>query len=96
MKLISIKESKNPEKKFTATFILDNGNIKETSFGAKHMDDYTLTKNLDQRERYRNRHQKDLITKDPTRAGYLSYYILWGDSTKMDENVNEYRKKFNL
>ena len=60
------------------------------------MDDYTITKDKEQRERYRTRHKKDLETKDPTRAGYLSYYILWGDSTGIRENIKNYKNKFNL
>jgi hypothetical protein len=65
-----------------------------TRFGAVGMDDYTITKDEEQRKRYRARHKKDLDTNDPYRAGYLSYYILWGDSTSIKENVKEYNKRF--
>jgi hypothetical protein len=60
------------------------------------MDDYTLTGDKDQRERYRKRHQRDLMTKDYTRAGYLSYYILWGDSKSMETNALAYKRQFGL
>ena len=60
------------------------------------MDDYTLTKDKDQRDRYRQRHAKDLKTKDPSKAGFLSYYVLWGDSTSFNENLKNYKSKFNL
>jgi hypothetical protein len=96
MKLISIGISSRPDKKLMAKFIMDNGRTKTTHFGAKHMDDYTITKNQEQRARYRARHQKDLLTKDPTRAGYLSYYILWGNSTSKQANIQSFKKKFNL
>ena len=79
-KLIKIVKSSNPKKKFDAIFKLDSGKEKKTSFGASSMNDYTLTGDKKARERYRKRHKKDLKTNDPTRAGYLSYYILWGDS----------------
>tara|TARA_S200002703_G_C3596784_1_gene183316 strand:+ start:128 stop:376 length:249 start_codon:yes stop_codon:yes gene_type:complete len=69
---------------------------KVVHFGAKGMDDYTITKDKKQREAYRARHKKDLDTKDPTRAGYLSYYLLWGDSTSLQENIKNYKKRFNL
>ena len=95
VKLISIKESDKPDKKLMATFETD-GRTKTTHFGSKGMDDYTLTKDKEQRDRYRQRHKKDLDTKDPTRAGYLSWYILWGDSTKMKENIKTFKNKFNL
>ena len=75
---------------------MENGRIKNTDFGAAKMDDYTLTKDKEQRERYRERHKKDLDTKDPTRAGYLSLFILWGNSTSLDKNIADYKKRFNL
>ena len=95
VKLISIKESDKPDKKLMATFETD-GRTKTTHFGSKGMDDYTITKDKEQRDRYRQRHKKDLDTKDPTRAGYLSWFILWGDSTKIKENIKTFKNKFNL
>jgi hypothetical protein len=83
MKLINIKSSTNSSKKLMATF-------------EKTADDYTITRDKEQRARYRQRHKKDLETKDPTRAGFLSYYILWGDSTSRRENIANYKKRFNL
>jgi hypothetical protein len=95
MKVV-IKKSDKAGKKLMATFTKDNGRTKTTYFGSAGMDDYTLTKDKEQRARYRQRHKKDLQTKDPTRAGYLSYYILWGDSTSRQENIRSYKKRFNL
>jgi len=93
---MTIKPSTKPDKKLMAVFTKDNGRTKTTHFGAKGMDDYTKTKDKEQRTRYRNRHKKDLQSKDPTRAGYLSYYILWGESTSRQENIKNYKKRFNL
>ena len=95
MKVV-IKNSDKAGKKLMAIFTKDNGRTKTTHFGSAGMDDYTLTKDKEQRARYRQRHRKDLQTKDPTRAGYLSYYILWGDSTSRQENIKTYKKRFNL
>jgi hypothetical protein len=95
MKLISIGDSNKPDKKLMAVFE-NNGRKKTVHFGAKGMDDYTLTHDKEQRERYRTRHAKDLKTADPSKAGFLSYYILWGDSTSRKTNIAEYKKKFNL
>jgi hypothetical protein len=50
---------------------------------------------LEQRARYRARHAKDL-KGDATAAGYLAYYILWGDSTSISANVASYKRRFNL
>jgi len=95
MKLISISPASDSKHKYTAVFDND-GRRKTTHFGSKGMDDYTLTHDKEQRERYRKRHQKDLQTADPTRAGFLSYYILWGDSTSVTANTSAYKRKFNL
>ena len=91
-----VKKSDKPGKKLMAVFTKDNGRKKTTHFGASGMDDYTITKNKEQRKRYRTRHQKDLKTGDYTRAGYLSYYILWGNSTSRKDNISAYKKRFNL
>lgn len=95
MKLINIKSSTKSDKKLMATFEND-GRTKTVHFGQKNADDYTITKDKEQRARYRQRHKKDLETKDPTRAGFLSYYILWGDSTSRRENIASYKRRFNL
>jgi len=77
--------------------LFDNdGRSKTVHFGASGMDDYTLTGSKEQRERYRTRHAKDLETGDPTRAGFLSYYILWGDSISQQVNIANYKKRFHL
>jgi len=94
MKLISVTPSTKADKKLMAKFETDTGRTKTTHFGAKGMDDYTKTHDKEQRERYRTRHKKDLVTKDPTRAGFLSYYILWGDSTSLQANISNYKKNF--
>jgi len=96
-KLLSINNSIKKNKKLTAIF--ENKKTKRTKtvhFGSAGMDDYTITKDKEQRERYRKRHQKDLKTNDPTRAGYLAFHILWGDSTSRKTNITSYKKRFNL
>jgi hypothetical protein len=95
MRLVRVVESRKAGKKLRATFEHD-GREKNVDFGASGMDDYTRTKDKVQRDRYRTRHAKDLMTKDPTRAGFLSYYILWGDSTSLRTNIAAYRTKFHM
>tara|TARA_R110000868_G_scaffold411613_1_gene705904 strand:- start:1209 stop:1478 length:270 start_codon:yes stop_codon:yes gene_type:complete len=89
MKLV---RSPNPEKKWRAEF--DDGT--HTDFGSAGADDYILTGDKDARMRFRIRHKKDLRTRDPKRAGYLSYYLLWGESTSLAENLAAYKRRFNL
>jgi len=91
-----VSRSDKKTKKYKAVFTYDDGKTKTTHFGAKGMEDYTTHKDKERRSRYRARHKKDLKTKDYTRAGYLSYYILWGDKTNFKEAVKDYKKKFNL
>ena len=95
-KLIKIVKSDKPKKKWKAIFKKDNDREKTVYFGSANMNDYTLTGDKKARERYRKRHKKDLKTNDPTRAGYLSFYVLWGDSVNIKKNIADYRKRFNL
>jgi hypothetical protein len=91
-KLVSVLKSPNAAKKYRATFN-DGEKVKHTDFGSAGMDDYTLTHDKEQRERYRNRHKKDLETGDHTRAGYLSYYLLWNKKT-LTSAIADFRKRF--
>lgn len=96
MKLLRVVKSGNPDKKYDAVFETESGRTKTTSFGFRGMDDYTLTGDKEQRERYRDRHRKDLETGDPTRAGFLSYYLLWSESESLAKNIEMYKRKFNM
>ena len=97
MKLLSVKPSDRPDKKYDATFKKDDGRTKTTSFGAKGMDDYTKTKDKEQRARYIERHGRGRENwSDPTSAGALSRHLLWGESTSLMSNLSNYRRRFNL
>jgi len=100
MKLLKVVKSEKQGKKWKAIFKLDNGKEKTTHFGFDNpkdlKNDYTLNKDKERRERYRKRHQKDLKTNNPLRAGYLSYFLLWGNSTSLKQNIKDYKKKFKL
>lgn len=85
-----VEQSSRKDKKYMAIF--KDGSI--THFGSAGMDDYTLTRDKEQRDRYRLRHLKDLDTDDPKRAGFLSYFILWGDSPDINKNIAKYKKMF--
>jgi hypothetical protein len=94
MKLVSIQPSTRSDKKLMAIFDND-GKKKTTHFGAKGYDDFTITKNEDRKNLYRKRHEKDLKTNDPTRAGFLAYWILWNKPT-IEASIRDYKKMFNL
>jgi hypothetical protein len=88
--LLRIEPANDDKHKYIAHF--KNG--RKTKFGAFGYSDYTINKDLDRRNAYRKRHAKDLDTDDPYRAGYLSYYILWGDSTSIAQNIKDYNRRF--
>ena len=89
MRVVPATDSKH---KYTAIF--DDG--KKTSFGAKGYESYLDHHDKERRERYRKRHHKDLQTNDPRRAGFLSFYLLWGDSTNLQTNIASYKRRFNV
>ena len=95
MKLV-VSKSDNKNKKLKAVFTDKDGKTTTTHFGAKGMSDYTIHKDKERRKRYRARHKKDLNTGDYKRAGYLSYYILWGDKTNLTDAVKDYKRRFKL
>ncbi len=95
-KLKSVKPTTKANFKYIATFEnKKTGRTKSTGFGYRPMEDYTQHKDKKRRTNYRSRHAKDLKTNDPKRAGYLSYYLLWGDSTSLRSNIISYKKRFN-
>jgi len=90
-----VKRSDKSGKKYVAVFTdTSTGREKKTYFGAAGMTDYLLSKDKERRSRYRSRHKKDLQTNDPTRAGFLSYYLLWGESTSLRTNLASYKSRF--
>lgn len=97
VKLKSVKPSNDPSKKWNFTF----KNTKSTrtftrSVGAKGMMNYTQHHNKTRRKSYRQRHKKDLKTGDATRPGFISYYVLWGESTSFRDNLEAYKKRFHF
>ena len=94
VKLIKISPSTAKDKRYTAHFQVGD-KIKRVHFGSSKHENYTTHKNEKRKDAYRKRHAKDLETNDPTRAGYLSYYILWNKPT-LHESIQDYKKKFNL
>tara|TARA_R110000822_G_scaffold81746_1_gene193834 strand:- start:243 stop:542 length:300 start_codon:yes stop_codon:yes gene_type:complete len=93
-----VSKSDRKEKRFKAVFTYEDGKTRTTHFGLKDPKGGTYIDHQDKdiRRRYRARHKRDLKTKDYTRAGFLSYYILWGNKTNLKDAVESYKKRFNL
>lgn len=93
--LVKIVKSDKSGKKMMAVFRnKKTGREKVTHFGDATMSDYTKHKNDKRKKSYRSRAKHNLPSGDPTRASYLSYYILWGESTSLRENIAAYKRRF--
>jgi hypothetical protein len=96
-KLVEIVKSSRQGKKFKATFLnKETGRSKTVHFGASGMSDYTEHHDKERRQRYLDRHSANENWNDPTTAGSLSRWILWGDSTSFDRNLAAFKRKFSL
>ena len=92
--LISIKRSTKKEKKLMATFET-NGRKKVIHFGFAGMSDLTKHHDNDRKKRYISRHLKDLGTGDPSRAGYLSMFVLW-NKPSLQASISDYRRRLGV
>ena len=95
MKLLKIVKSTRPEKKMMAVFETDSKRTKTIHFGAAGMDDFTITKDREQQQRYINRHRNAENWSKADSAGALSRYVLWS-ATSVSEGIHNYKQKFNL
>ena len=94
---VIIRKSSKAGKKLEATFSYpDTTRTKTIHFGSAGMDDYTKTKNKEQRSRYLERHRRNENWNKPDSAGALSRWILWGASTSRRENISKFKTRFNL
>ena len=87
LRLVRLEPSKLANKRFTAVF--NDGT--RTHFGDPNGIAYIDHKDMQRRTRYWQRHQKDLRTMDPRRAGYLSWYILW-QSLSLTKSIRDYNR----
>lgn len=92
-KLLKVEKSKNKNKRYDAYYYVGD-KIKKTSFGSPKHENYTIHKDKERRKRYRDRHKNDNLD-DPTSAGALSWFLLWGESTSLKDNIDNYGSNFN-
>ena len=93
--IVSKGTAKN--KKFKAIFYdADGKKIKTAQFGDTRYSDYTLHTDKQRRNKYRARHKGNLSKTEYMSPAHLSYYLLWGDSTSFNTNINKYKKQFKL
>jgi len=95
MKLLEIKPSTNPDKKYMAVFDMENGHTKTTHFGSKPYQDYTQHHSKIRKMLYLTRHRVNENWNDPTTAGALSRWLLWNKST-LSASIQDFKRRFNL
>ena len=88
-KITRVGRSDKPEKRFAAHF----SSGRTTHFGDPQSRTFLDHGDKARRLAYRTRHQKDLRTHDPYRAGYLSYFLLWGSHRTMAAAVAAYNRR---
>ena len=88
---VIIQKSKKPDKKLDA--IIDGKKI--VSFGSAGMSDYIHHKNVQRKERYITRHEKneDWTKSGIKSAGFYSRWVLWNKKT-LKESVDDLNKKY--
>ena len=91
LKLIAIRRSDKPSKKYSAEF----SDGKKVYFGASGYSDYTIHKDPERKERYIQRHSKNENFNDPQTPGALSRWILWNKPT-LSASIADFKKRFNL
>jgi len=102
-KLLNVKPSTRDDKKYVATFCMckgetkcDDKDRKKVHFGLKGSSTYLDHHDEKKRDAYLARHKKNENWSNPFSAGALSKFILWGKTTSLRENINHFKKKFNL
>ena len=95
LKLERVVKSPAEGKKHRAIFSKD-GRETHTDFGSAGMSDYTIHHDPERRARYLNRHRDRENWNDPTSAGSLSRWLLWGPTTSLNDNIRLFRRRFDL
>jgi len=98
MRLIKVVSSTAKGKRYAAVFEKD-GKTKTTNFGQKDpkFGTYIDHKSTTRRSAYLARHSKNNEDwNDPTTAGALAKWLLWGKSTSLRENIKAFKRRFNL
>ena len=94
MRLINIKPSDRPNKKYMALFE-DKHEFRIVYFGASGYTDYTTNHDDEKKRLYLLRHRKNENWNNPMTSGALSRWILWNKPT-LNESISDFKKRFNL
>jgi hypothetical protein len=97
VKLLSVTPSDKPEKKLQVKLESESGREKNIHIGAKGMDDFTKTKDEEQKQRYLDRHRakEDWRLSGLMTAGFWSRYLLW-NKPSLSASVADVKRRFGV
>ena len=97
VKLLSVSPSSDADKKYDVKLETDSGREKTVRIGAKGMDDFTKTRDEDQKARYIARHaaREDWKLSGALSSGFWSRWLLWNKPT-LAASKEDVRRRFNL
>lgn len=90
-----IYESKRKDKRFLAVFVENDIIQFKINFGSKFGSTFIDHGDILKRENYLERHSAlNEDWENPTTAGALSKWILWGQSSNINNNIELFKKHF--
>lgn len=94
MELLKISPSKVKNKRYTATFSI-NDKIKKVHFGSPSYSNYTIHEDEKRKKAYLKRHQKNEDWDNPITPGALSRWILWNKPT-LSASVADFKRRYDV
>jgi len=98
MRLLDVKPSTAKGKKYMAIFCMCKDvpkcKGKRVHFGAAGSQTYLDHHDKIKRANYLKRHKVNEDWNKPETPGALSRYLLWGDSTSLMMNINDFKERF--
>jgi len=98
MELYEINRTLNHKSKkaFQAVFKKENGKFKKVRFGSESNYVLNPSKTDADKKAYLARHKVRENWNDPTSAGALSRFLLWGESRKLKKNIKLFKHRFQI
>jgi hypothetical protein len=95
--LISVTPSSDSDKKLDVKLETDSGRTKTIRIGQKGADDFTKTRDEEQKKRYLERHRarEDWTQTGLMTAGFWSRYLLWNKET-LPASIADVKKRFDV
>ena len=97
VKLLSVSPSSDPDKKLDVKLETDSGREKIVRVGARGMDDFTKTRDEEQKARYIRRHQarEDWRLSGILSSGFWAKHLLWNKPT-LRGSVADVKSRFGV